>query len=352
MWQEVAKTAAARPIGACLVVVLAASGAWAQGTLSTVRDDVRDGSSGSVFGSIHDDHCDDDHDGSLFGSIVGGFLGAVLSDSSDDHCDDCEARSYAYQNSAAAYQEGPPPATSNMMSAEWSAAASLPLPPDYQRSSPIEWAPPTHFPRYPYQRINGYMMSDSWPATIGDSMGNPAGPDPLNYNLWPTKPRRWSARVRADYGDSFDDDITRIGGHLLVSTSSRWGLDTEMSYLQESLPAGGEDHLWMGDCNIVYRFCQSERRQWRAGVGFNWLDDRFDSDCGFNFTLGADFYPKRPWIVSGTIDWGTLGHAEFFKFRSTAGVILYGMETYGGVEYYDIGTSQISSLIAGVRVWF
>jgi len=80
MWQEVAKTAAARPIGACLVVVLAASGAWAQGTLSTVRDDVRDGSSGSVFGSIHDDHCDDDHDGSLFGSIVGGFLGAVLSD--------------------------------------------------------------------------------------------------------------------------------------------------------------------------------------------------------------------------------------------------------------------------------
>lgn len=341
-------------IAACLIVALGVSPVIAQEQLEAIRDEVRSGSSSSSLASIHDDHSDDDDDDSLFGSIVGGFLGSLLSSSSND---DCKTRSHVRQHSVPQcsvpqYWDNSSVYMSDTMLKEWSAGARGSVAPDFERRVLVDLPAPSHFPRYPYQHANGYMVSNLWPAGVGNSFGNAFHPDPFDCDLWPTRPRRWAARVRADYGDSLDDDITRIGGHLLLSTSSRWGLDTEMSYLKETFSGGGEDHLWIGDCNVVYRFAQSERMQWRTGLGFNWLDDPVDTDFGFNFTLGADFYPKKPWILSGTLDWGTLGHAEFFKFRSTVGVILYGMETYAGIEYYDIGDTQISSLIGGVRVWF
>ena len=92
--------------------------------------------------------------------------------------------------------------------------------------------------------------------------------------------------------------------------------------------------------------------QWRTGFGFNWLDDPVDTDFGFNFTYGADWYPARPWVLSATLDWGTLGHAELFRFHTTAGVLVNRVETYIGYKYLDIDRTQTNSLLAGVRIWF
>jgi hypothetical protein len=184
------------------------------------------------------------------------------------------------------------------------------------------------FPAYPYVTGCGYMTDD-----------------------WTGQPRRWAARLRSDYADEFDD-LSRVGGHLLLSTASRWGIDTETNYLRERLPGGTHDHLWLGDCNIVYRFAQSPGSQWRAGLGFNWLDDPADTNFGVNFTYGFDFYPIKPLVLSTEIDWGTLGSAEAFHFRTTAGVLIRRLETYVGYEYRDIDRFQFNGLIAGVRVWF
>jgi len=185
------------------------------------------------------------------------------------------------------------------------------------------------FPRFPYDNTLGYM----------------------DVAPWASRPRRWSVRLRADYGDAFGG-LQRVGGHLLLSTAARWGLDTEMTHLWERLPGGERDELWLGDFNVCYRFAQSERMQWRTGIGFNWLDDPAATDYGFNFTYGVDCFPKQPWVLSATLDWGTLGRAEQFRFRSSAGVLIRGAETYIGYEYLDIDRTQINSLLAGVRVWF
>ena len=186
------------------------------------------------------------------------------------------------------------------------------------------------FSRYPYQNHgSGQMMFEEFTST----------------------PRNWSARFRSDYSTDCDD-LSRIGGRLLLSTSSRWGIDTEMNYLQERLPADRWDHLWMGDCNVVYRFAQSERSQWRVGVGFNWLDDPVQTDYGFNLTYGFDFFPCKPLVFSSEIDWGTLGSAGAFHFRTTAGVLIKDLETFIGYEYRDIGSFQFNGLIAGLQVWF
>lgn len=185
------------------------------------------------------------------------------------------------------------------------------------------------FSGYPYQNGRGYLL----------------------INGCVDVPRLVAFRLRSDYAEDFDN-LSRIGGHLLVSTVSRWGLDAEMNQLQERLPNDARDRLWLGDCNIVYHFAQSERSQWRAGLGFNWLDDPIDTNYGFNFTYGFDLFPVKPFVLSTELDWGTLGQAEAFHFRTTAGAMINRFETYVGYEYRDIDSFQFSGLVAGVRLWF
>ncbi|MBN2218527.1 MAG: hypothetical protein JW719_14220 [Pirellulales bacterium] len=186
-----------------------------------------------------------------------------------------------------------------------------------------------YFLPYPYRDGSRYMTVDGWDGNV--------------YG--------WAARLRTDYAENFDD-LSRVGGHLLLSTTSRFGLDAETNYLQERFAHGGHDQLWLGDFNIIYRFAQSERAQWRAGLGFNWLDDPVDTDFGFNFTYGFDIYPRKPFVFSTELDWGTLGGAEAFHFRTTAGALIRGLETFVGYEYRDIDRFHFNGLVAGVRLWF
>jgi hypothetical protein len=110
--------------------------------------------------------------------------------------------------------------------------------------------------------------------------------------------------------------------------------------------------LWTGDCNVVFRFAQMPQMQMRTGLGFNWLSDHVGGEAGFNFTYSGDFFPAEPWILSGEIDWGKLGSVGLFHGRATVGVHYHRCEVYTGFDYLDIGDTQISGLIAGLRVWY
>ena len=197
----------------------------------------------------------------------------------------------------------------------------------------------------PDDQTGGYTEYDTLAAEfdLGESW--------LSKGLCPPRLRRWSGRFSADYGSEFND-LERTTGRLVFNTASRFGLDTEMNYFDEQLPGNTRDHLWLGDANVVYRFAQSNWSEWRIGLGMNWLDDRQRTDYGFNFTYGVDLYPRRPWITSLDIDWGTLGNTGLFRLRTTTGVVFWGLETYVGYEYLDIGRTQTNSLLCGVRVWF
>ena len=252
----------------------------------------------------------------------------------------------------------------------------------YVASSPF-WLPrvllhddsiEAYFPKFPYDNTHGYLMSDAWLSgftadkilggTLADGAGSSSTP-PNTPDADPTKQsngslvtlsidpsaRRWGGQFRADYADEFDA-LTGIGGELILESTSRWGIDASAQYLRERLPGDGYDHLTIGDCNLVYRFAQGPQAQMRVGLGANWLNDATRTDLGFNFTYGGDFFPQKPWVLSSAIDWGTLGHAGLFRFRTTAGVIFNRFESYLGYEYLDIGTTQSNFLVGGVRVWF
>jgi hypothetical protein len=163
--------------------------------------------------------------------------------------------------------------------------------------------------------------------------------------------RPFAVRLEMQYAETFSR-LESISGHLLVETAPRFGLAASLNHLEERLPGGGRDQLHIGDCNLVYRFAQNEWAEFRTGLGFNWLNDAQGTDLGFNFTYAADLYPRKPWVLSAEMDAGTLGYAGLFRFRTTAGVVFHGLETYAGYEYTDIGRTHWNSLIVGLRLWF
>ena len=83
------------------------------------------------------------------------------------------------------------------------------------------------FLQFPYEDELGYMTLDSG--------------------------KRLSAQFSSDYATEFND-LDQIGGRLLVDTAARWGVDTEMKYFQETVPRATRDSLWLGDCNLTFRF--------------------------------------------------------------------------------------------------
>lgn len=186
------------------------------------------------------------------------------------------------------------------------------------------------FPLHPYDDVPGHLIIHTEP---------------------PHEEFGWFGRFTAQYGDGFDG-LSQTGGRLLLDTQSRFGLDTEWYSRRENLSVGGYDELSTGDFNAVIRFAQSEHAEFRAGAGLNWLHDEFDTNYGFNFTYGADFYPARPWILSTTLDLGRIGSTSRFHVRATGGFLYRGVELFGGYDFLEIGDVQIGSPIVGINLWF
>ena len=194
---------------------------------------------------------------------------------------------------------------------------------------------PGYFAHYPYQYDVGYMLIDPVEAFGIDG---------------PREPYWWAARVRGEFGTGFDD-LDWIGGRVQLDTRSRFGVESDFRYVREDLDAG-RDTIWLGDANVLFRFAQSESFQFRTGLGFNFLADEIGSDSGFNFTYAVDCQPVRPLTIAAELDLGTLGHATLVHVRTTAGVVWGVSEAYIGYDLYDVGSTQVQGLVAGVQVWY
>ncbi|TWT32665.1 hypothetical protein [Blastopirellula retiformator] len=188
---------------------------------------------------------------------------------------------------------------------------------------------PSSFRDYPGQSTPGYMI-------IGEE--------------WAERGKPYSVRTSVEYDNDFSD-LSRIGTKLLVESKQRWGVDTQWNQYFENRP-GRVDELTTGDVNLTFRFAQSETMQFRSGLGVNFLHDRSGTDAGFNFTYGVDWYPTKLLISSSELDWGYVGNASLFHFRTTLGIHYRRLETYIGYDYTNIETVELNGLVSGIRVWF
>ena len=87
-----------------------------------------------------------------------------------------------------------------------------------------------------------------------------------------------------------------------------------------------------------------------AGLGFNWLADAQDTNFGFNFTYGGDWFVRRPWILSAEIDWGRLGQAALFHGRATVGLHFHRLEIYTGYDYYDVNRTPLGGPVPTLKI--
>ncbi|MBM3969879.1 MAG: hypothetical protein FJ302_08460 [Planctomycetes bacterium] len=276
----------------------------ADGLLSSARSEVRDSSSSSPkSASSPGSHSDEDDDGdSFFGSLLTSLF------SSDCECDHHQASSFTGG------------AVFTVLASPWLIPRSI----LEDKDEVLTMAD------FPY--------AENWDGYFVNQVPQPEWAKP------------WSGRFLAESGTNFDG-LQKHGGRLRLDTSSRWGLDTEWNFRRETL-SSVHDTLWNGDANLVYRFAQSRRAAFYTGLGVNWLSDRFGGNAGFNFTYGADFYPADPWVISGVIDWGTLGHATMFHGRATVGMMLNRLEVFTGYDYLKLGGTSLPSFVAGVQLHF
>lgn len=193
------------------------------------------------------------------------------------------------------------------------------------------WRSVGYFAAHPYRDgMDGYMMMSPH---------------------FTTDPFAWSLQARSEYSSDFDD-LTRVGNRLVFDTRTRFGADAEFNYWHEQPAGQPHDSLWTGDANLLFRIAQSERMQVRTGVGVNWLADKDAADFGFNFTYQGEFFPRDPWVLSGEIDWGTLGDETLFHARATVGVQWHRAEFFTGYDYFDVDRTELGTVVGGVRLWF
>ncbi len=205
---------------------------------------------------------------------------------------------------------------------------------------PSEWR---LFPPYPYPRgVPGYMQLDPGPE------GKICGHTAEELDLSP-----WSFRLSVENGTNFDD-INRFAGTLQVETRLGLGLWTNWNYLYEDLGHGYYDDLVLGNITLTWRFLESRRLIMRWGVGAWIATDTWGGfhEAGVNVHLSADYFPVRPFVLSGVLEVGSLGDTNIAHARFTAGVLWRGVEFYGGYDFMHIGDTDLHTPMVGVRFWF
>lgn len=213
-------------------------------------------------------------------------------------------------------------------------------------------------PRLTLSQTDSTWWSGTSPADDLDAWFPRANNDPLDAELMlvalpgPLSMLGFAkVRLRGEYGTNFDDH-RRVGGQVYAIGRSWAGVDAAWDHREIDLPRGRENGLWTGDANLVFRLPEVRSLNMRAGVGANWLHDRGETDVGYNLTYAADVFIKRPWLLSGEVDWGRVGSEKLFHGRATFGLMLGNFEVYTGYDYYEAGRLELDGLVGGAGIWF
>lgn len=158
---------------------------------------------------------------------------------------------------------------------------------------------------------------------------------------------QWALRTSAFYGTDFDS-LTHGSFGLLVQAPGAVGIDASVTTWRESGFAF-RDNLWLGDVNLVFENITSPDVRTRIGIGVNWMADAFGGNAGLNLTAGTDIRLTERVLLTGEVDLGTLGDADFFHGQLSAGYQMRQTEWMIGYNHYNIGGTNIKGFFTGFR---
>lgn len=160
-----------------------------------------------------------------------------------------------------------------------------------------------------------------------------------------------SVRASVEDGNNFNG-MNRLGIVFLADTATRIGIGGGVHMYEEKREGQSPDKVTIGDVNVLFRFAQSDQTQYRAGLGARFLDDSKQTDWGFNFVYGFDWFPKQPWSIGTQLETGTLGNAWVFRATGRVGLVWKYSEVYAGYDYLRIGSTELQGPMLGLRIWF
>lgn len=199
------------------------------------------------------------------------------------------------------------------------------------------------FAEHPYAHSQGYAQfaGVSRPRNVG------AGRQLLGQSA--------ALRLRAEGGvltsdGPFDSNLQRVTLGARLSTNFRLELGTEWTLWSEQL-VGGMDQLWLGKLEATILFAQSERVQFRSGLGFRFLVDEEGTVPGMNFIYGMDIYPFNPLILSVQADIGNVGAALATQLRASAGILIHGVELFVAYDRLAVNDLVFGGPTVGIRSW-
>ena len=146
------------------------------------------------------------------------------------------------------------------------------------------------------------------------------------------------------------DDLRTAKVDAQLFTAARVGLATTWYHFVEPQPQGPADTLTVGDVEVTFRFAESERVSFWTGLGGRVLPDAH-LDLGFDFAYGVDLFPVDPITVSLRADVGSLGHARVLGASGRIGVLLGPVDVGVGGDVLAIGSSTLTAITAGIRLW-
>jgi hypothetical protein len=163
--------------------------------------------------------------------------------------------------------------------------------------------------------------------------------------------RLMSLRVAAENGNDFTG-LNRVGLVFLADTMTRFGIGGSVNFYEEKRDNLPPDQLTIGDVNVLFRFAQSQHWQWRTGLGLRWMHDHTQTDYGFNFVYGFEWFPHDPITVGMQLEAGTLGNTGVIHFTSRVGLVWKHAEAYVGYDYLQIGGTELHGPMVGLRLWY
>lgn len=180
------------------------------------------------------------------------------------------------------------------------------------------------FVAYPYaEHWNGLMQFSMESHKIDDVV-------PMTWENMMT------LRASVEEGNNFSG-INRLGVTFLVDTMTRFGIGGGVHFYEERTTTT-PDRSTIGDLNLLFRFAQSERAQYHAGVGVRFLNDRQQTDTGINFVYGFDCFPYQPLSFGMQFEFGTLGNAWVYQATGRVGLVWKFSEVYAGYDYLHVGS--------------
>lgn len=156
--------------------------------------------------------------------------------------------------------------------------------------------------------------------------------------------------LQAAYGSDVVD-VNQFQGRIFGDLDLRLGFDSEASYFTENT-ATGTDDFWRGDVNLTWRFAQNEHWQFRAGLGMNWMHDSRGGEAGINGTYNIEWFPADPWVLSSSLDVGSLGSSGLLHTRNTIGMTHNGWGIFTGHDYLKLDSTSLHTWVTGIEYRF